>query len=42
MSSLLITLAGYLTTSVITIAIGLFILWGLYGHDASEEFFART
>lgn len=33
---------GFLTTSIVTIALGLFILWALYGHDESEEFFARA
>ena len=31
---------GFMTTSIVTIAFGLFILWALYGNDKSEEFFA--
>ena len=33
---------GFMTASIVTIALGLFILWALYGNDKSEEFFARA
>lgn len=33
---------GFVASSIVTIALGLFILWALYGNDKSEEFFARV
>ena len=30
---------GVFGTSVVTIAVALFVLWALYGHEASEDYF---
>lgn len=33
---------GYMAASIVTIALGVFILWALYGNDRSEAFFAKA
>jgi hypothetical protein len=32
---------GYLFSALISAAIGLFVIWALYGHEASNEYFNR-
>jgi hypothetical protein len=33
--------AGFVVAGLVPILIGLFVLWALYGHERSEEFFER-
>ena len=33
---------GYTTRSLITLGIGAFVIWALYGHEDSEEWFTGT
>jgi hypothetical protein len=33
---------GYTTRSLITLAIGAFVIWALYGHEQSDEWFTGT
>jgi hypothetical protein len=33
--------AGFLVVGLVPILIGVFVLWALYGHERSEEFFDR-
>jgi hypothetical protein len=33
---------GFVQEGVVTLLIGTFILWALYGHDASDAYFEST
>ena len=33
---------GYTTRALVTLGIGAFVLWALYGHAESEEYFELT
>lgn len=33
---------GYLSSGIVTVLLGLFVLWGLYGYQPSDDYFRRN
>ena len=33
---------AFVDSGIVTLLVGTFVLWALYGHDASDEYFERT